>query len=220
LIEAGEVKVVIVFKLERLSRNIDEWGPFRALLQKHGCQLVSATEDISEVEPEGRLKNNILMSVSDYERRNTAKKVRIKMHEQAKRGFWNGGMVPLGYDYDLNTQKSTPNPAESALVRRVFEQAAQLVPLTEIANSLNAQGHRTKRAPPFAAMGRRSKSAATTFAAMACGSSSPTPYIVVPSDSLLRNTQGNSEALITAELCGKRANAVVTKLPTRERPLG
>jgi DNA invertase Pin-like site-specific DNA recombinase len=144
LIEAGEVKVVIVFKLERLSRNIDEWGPFRAFLQKHNCELVSATEDISEAEPEGRLKNNILMSVSDYERRNTAKKVRIKMHEQAKRGIWNGGMVPLGYDYDLNTQRLTPNAAEASLVRRIFEQAAQLVPLTDIANTLNAQGHRTK----------------------------------------------------------------------------
>jgi len=217
LIEAGEVKVVIVFKLERLSRNIDEWGPFRALLQKHGCQLVSATEDISEVEPEGRLKNNILMSVSDYERRNTAKKVRIKMHEQAKRGFWNGGMVPLGYDYDLNTQKLTPNPAESALVRRVFEQAAQLVPLTEIANSLNAQGRRTKPRTFVRRDGSTQQVGGNHFRSDGLRLIITNPVYRGSVRFASTEYAGKHEALITAELW-ERANAVVTKLPPRERP--
>ena len=217
LIEASEVKVVIVFKLERLSRNIDEWGPFRALLQKHGCQLVSATEDISEVEPEGRLKNNILMSVSDYERRNTAKKVRIKMHEQAKRGFWNGGMVPLGYDYDLNTQTLTPNPAESALVRRVFEQAAQLVPLTEIANSLNAQGHRTKPRTFVRRDGSTQQVGGNHFRSDGLRLIITSPVYRGSVRFASTEYAGKHEALITAELW-ERANAVVTKLPPRERP--
>lgn len=144
LIEAGEVKVVVIFKLERMSRNIDEWGPFRAFLDQHGCRLVSATEDISEEEPEGRLKNNIILSVADFERRNTAKKTRIKMREQAKRGFWNGGLVPYGYSYDKNTQTLQLHPVEAPIVRRIFEQASQLVSLTDIANTLNAEGLRTK----------------------------------------------------------------------------
>jgi len=145
MIAAGEVKVVVIFKLERLSRNIDEWGPFRAFLEKHGCQLVSATEDISEEEPEGRLKNNIMMSVNDFERRNTAKKTRIKMREQAKRGYWNGGHIPFGYAYDKNTQSLQIHPEEGPIVRRIFDQAAQLVSLTDIANALNADGLRTKQ---------------------------------------------------------------------------
>lgn len=144
MIEAGQVKVVIIFKLERMSRNIDEWGPFRAFLARNGCRLVSATEDISEEEPEGRLKNNIMLSVADFERRNTAKKTRIKMREQAKRGFWNGGLVPYGYTYDKNTQMLQPHPQEAAVVRRIFEQAGLMVSLTDIANSLNAEGLRTK----------------------------------------------------------------------------
>ncbi|MBL9217567.1 MAG: recombinase family protein [Opitutaceae bacterium] len=217
LIEAGEVKVLVVFKLERLSRNIDEFGPFRAFLQKHGCELVSATEDISESEPEGRLKNNIIMAVSDFERRNVAKKVRIKLREQARRGIWNGGMVPLGYDYDLNTQKLTPNAAEAALVRRVFEQAAQLVPLTDIANALNAEGHRTK--PRIFA--RRD------------GTSLPVGGNHFRSDGLrliLTNPiyrgcirfggeeyAGRHEALVKADVW-ERANAAVKTLPPRERP--
>jgi DNA invertase Pin-like site-specific DNA recombinase len=58
------------------------------------------TEDISEATPSGRLKNNIVMSVNEYERDNTAEKIRIKLNEQAKCGFWTGGQVPFGYVYD------------------------------------------------------------------------------------------------------------------------
>ncbi len=144
MIQAGEVKVVLTFKLERVSRNMDEWGPFRAFLEKHGCRLESATEDISESEPEGRLKNNIMISVSDFERRNTAKKTRIKMEQQAMRGYWNGGPVPYGYAYDKNTQTLLPHPVEGPILRRIFEQSAKLVSLTEVANALNAEGLRTK----------------------------------------------------------------------------
>jgi len=144
MIQAGEVKVVLIYKLERVSRNMDEWGPFRAFLQKHGCRLESATENISELEPEGRLKNNIMMSVAEFERLNTAKKTRIKMREQAKRGYWNGGPVPYGYAYDKNTQALLPHPTEGPILKRIFSEAAKLTSLTDLANALNAEGHRTK----------------------------------------------------------------------------
>ena len=89
-IEAGEVKVVLIYKMERVLRSTDEWVPFRSFLQKYGCRLESATEDISENTPSGRLKNNLLMSVAEYERLNTAEKTRAKMLQQAKQGIWNG----------------------------------------------------------------------------------------------------------------------------------
>jgi DNA invertase Pin-like site-specific DNA recombinase len=143
-IEAGEVKVVLIFKLERVLRSTDEWVPFRAFLQKYQCRLESATEDLSENTPSGRLKNNLLMSVAEYERLNTAEKTRTKMLQQAKRGLWNGGFVPYGYAYDKNAQALQPHPEEAAVVRKVFEQAARLVSLTDIANELNAAGLRTK----------------------------------------------------------------------------
>jgi DNA invertase Pin-like site-specific DNA recombinase len=217
LIEDGEVKVVVVFKLERLSRNIDEFGPFRAFLHQHGCELVSATEDISEAEPEGRLKNNIIMAVSDFERRNVAKKVRIKLREQAKRGIWNGGMVPFGYDYDLNTQQLTPNPSESLLIKRIFEQAAELIPLTDIANALNAAGHRTK-ARIFA---RRDGTQAQVGSNYFRGDG----LRLILTNPVYRGVirfggeeyPGRHEPLVTPDLW-ERANAATTKLPPRERP--
>ena len=55
-IEAGEIKIVLIFKLERVLRSTDEWGPFRSFLQQHGCRLVSPTEDLSDETPSGRLK--------------------------------------------------------------------------------------------------------------------------------------------------------------------
>lgn len=143
-IETGAVKVILIFKLERMSRSIDEFGPFRSFLKKHGCRLESATEDISESTPSGRLKNNLMISFSQYERENTSEKTQVKMLQQAKRGFWNGGAVPFGYAYDKNTQSLMPHSEEAAIVRRVFSQTAKLVSLEEIADMLNREGLRTR----------------------------------------------------------------------------
>ncbi|MDP1578811.1 MAG: recombinase family protein [Candidatus Didemnitutus sp.] len=143
-IESGGVKVVLIYKLERVMRSTDEWIPFRAFLKKHACRLESATEDLSESTPSGRLKNILMMGFSQYERENTAEKTLAKMQQQAKRGIWNGGMVPYGYDYDAKAQVLRPNATEAPVVRRVFELAAKLVTLTEIAHLLNAEGLRTK----------------------------------------------------------------------------
>lgn len=143
-IASGDIKVLLIYKLERLLRCVDEWTPFRIFLRQHGCRLISTTEDICEATPEGRLRNNILVSVSEYERLNTGVKVRAKMLEQAKRGYWNYGAVPFGYDYDSSTQVLSPNPAEAPIVRGIFEDAANGVSVNKIADRLAAAGHRTR----------------------------------------------------------------------------
>ncbi len=144
-VAAGQIRVVVIFKLERVLRSTDEWAPFRAFLSQHKCELASAMEDISEKTALGRLKNNLLVSVSEYDRLNIAEKVRAKMGEQAKRGMWNGGSVPYGYAYDKNSQKLSFHPTEAAVVKRIYERAAELVSLTDLANLLNAEGLRTKQ---------------------------------------------------------------------------
>lgn len=144
-VAAGQIRVVVIFKLERVLRSTDEWAPFRAFLSQHNCELASAMEDISEKTALGRLKNNLLVSVSEYDRLNTAEKVRAKMGEQAKRGIWNGGSVPYGYAYDKNSQKLSLHPVESVVVKRIYERASELVSLTDLANLLNAEGLRTKQ---------------------------------------------------------------------------
>lgn len=147
MIEAGEVKIVLIYKLERVMRSTDEWIPFRSFLKKHGCRLESATERISEDTPAGRLQNMLMMSFNTYERENTAEKTKDKMLQQAKRGIWNGGFVPYGYSYDAKTQSLHLDPQDAPVVRRIFEQAARLVSLTDLANQLNDEGLRTKQRP-------------------------------------------------------------------------
>jgi DNA invertase Pin-like site-specific DNA recombinase len=143
-IETGGAKAVLIFKFERVLRNTDEWTPFRAFLKKHKCRLESPIEDLADETPIQRFNNNMRANLSEYERLNTAEKVRIKMLEQAKQGIWNAGQVPYGYNYDREAQLLTPNKVEADVVRRIFESAARLVSLTEIANCLNSEGLRTK----------------------------------------------------------------------------
>ncbi len=210
-IEAGAVKIILIFKLERMSRNIDEFGPFRSFLKKHGCRMESATEDISETTPSGRLINNLLLSFSQYEKENTAEKTQVKMHQQAKRGYWNGGAVPFGYAYDKNTQTLVPHPEESLIVRRVYEQAAQLVSLEQVADALNREGLRTR-----ARLFRRTDGTEHTVGVKRFRSDSLRLMITNPVYRGVIRYAGHQypgrHAPLVAEELWERANAAVVKL--------
>ncbi|MSU52485.1 MAG: recombinase family protein [Opitutaceae bacterium] len=143
-IAAGGIKIVLIFKFERVLRSTDEWGPFRAFLKKHGCRLESPMENLSDDTPMERFNNNQRANLAEFERLNTAEKVRAKLAAQAERGIWNCGLVPYGYTYDSRKKALSPHPVETAVVRRIYKQAAQLVSLTEIANALNSEGLRTR----------------------------------------------------------------------------
>lgn len=217
-IAAGEVKIVLIFKLERVLRSTDEWAPFRSFLQQHGCKLVSTSEDLTEDTPSGRLKNNIMMSVAEYERLNTAEKVRTKMLEQAKRGYWNYGLVPFGYTYDEKKQLLQPEPTEAPLVRRIFEEAARLVSLHEIANKISDEGHRTRKrdwttrdGQPKTVGGTRIRS--DTIRAMLLN-----PLYAGRVRFQGKEYPGKHEGLVSGELWEK-ANAVVTHAKPAQRDL-
>jgi DNA invertase Pin-like site-specific DNA recombinase len=191
-IAADQVKVVVIFKLKRVLCSTDEWAPFRAFLREHGCELVSAMEDISETTALGRLKNNLLVSVSEYDRLNIAEKVRAKMAEQAKRGLWNGGAVPYGYAYDKNTQTLSLHPQEAAIVLRIYESAAGLETLTDIANRLNSEGIRTKERHFLRRDGTRESGGQQRFRSDVSAASSPTPSIGASFGSKGRNTRAST----------------------------
>lgn len=142
-IAAGRIKVVLIYKLERILRSTYEWAKFSKFLEKHGCRLLTPDDDHSDFSAAGRFKTNMLVSMSEYERGNIAEKTLSKMLAQAKRGMWCGGYVPFGYDYDRVRQQLRPHPEEASLACRIFQRAAELVSLGEIADELNAAGHRT-----------------------------------------------------------------------------
>ncbi|HVT71948.1 MAG TPA: recombinase family protein [Lacunisphaera sp.] len=142
-IATGRIKVVLIYRLERILRSTYEWAKFSRFLEKHGCRLVTPNEDHSDFSAAGRFRTNMLVNISEYERQNTAEKTTAKMRAQAARGFWSGGFIPFGYAYDRQMQQLRREPTESTVVKKIFERAAQLVPLGEIATALNAAGHRT-----------------------------------------------------------------------------
>jgi DNA invertase Pin-like site-specific DNA recombinase len=135
-IAAGQVRVLLIYRLERILRSISEWTRLQDFLDVHGCRLLSPTEDHSDASASGRLKTNMMMSFAEYERSNVAEKTRSKLHAQARRGLWGGGYIPYGYGYDRERQRLTTNPAEAATLRRIFTCASELVPLGQIATEL------------------------------------------------------------------------------------
>jgi DNA invertase Pin-like site-specific DNA recombinase len=144
-IAAGRIKVVVIFKLERVLRSTDEWSSFRSFLKKHNCRLESVSEGEAADTAAGRLKSNIIISVAEYERLNLGEKVSNKMLKQAQRGQWNGGMIPFGYIYDLKEKILRPDPIEAPLVRYLYSKAAELITMEALAEEFNARSLRTKK---------------------------------------------------------------------------
>lgn len=142
-IALGQIKIVLVYKFERIARRVLEWSRLQLFLREHGCQLLSPTEDHSDTTASGRLKLNMMMSFAEYERVNVAEKTRSKLRAQAMRGMWGGGYVPFGYAYDRACQRLIPNPDEAAILKEVFTRAAELVMLSDIAEGLNRAGLRS-----------------------------------------------------------------------------
>jgi len=142
-IAAGRIKIVLIYKLERILRSTYEWAKFSKFLEEHDCRLLTPYDDHSDDSAAGRFKTNMLVTMSEYERDNISEKTIDKMRAQARRGMWGGGYIPFGYDYDRGTQQLRRNPAEARIVFRVFQQAAELLPLGEIADRLNSIGIRT-----------------------------------------------------------------------------
>jgi len=209
-IEAGHAEVVLIYKFERVLRSTDEWTSFRAFLKKHNCRLESPVEDLSEGTAMGRFNNNMRANLAEYHRLDTAEKVRVKMRLQAERGMWNAGQIPYGYDYDRETQTLRPNAAEAEIVRRVYEAAAQLVPLTDIANSLNAEGHRTKARIFKRRDGNRENVGARRFRSDKLRKIIRSPVYLGRVRFKGEDFAAKHEALVPVELW-ERANAAVTK---------
>jgi DNA invertase Pin-like site-specific DNA recombinase len=87
---------------------------------------------------------NILLSFAQFERETTAERTAAKMRARAQRGLWNGGFIPLGYDYDPRSQLLTPSPDEAGIVRRIFENVIALGSVARVCDGLTAAGLMTK----------------------------------------------------------------------------
>ena len=142
-IEAGRIDVVVVYKIDRLSRSLMDFAKLVEVFDRNNVTFVSITQSFNTTTSMGRLTLNILLSFAQFEREVIGERIRDKFRASRSRGMWMGGYPPLGYD--VKDRKIIVNEAESATVRKIFEEFAHVGSATTLARKLAAEGILTKR---------------------------------------------------------------------------
>ena len=118
--EAGNVDVIVAYKLDRLSRSIADFVQIMARFDKHGVAFAAVTQQFDTSTPVGRLTLNLLTCFAQFERETIAERTRDKVHAARRRGRWTGGPPPLGYDVVPEGGRIVVNEKEAKRVRRIF----------------------------------------------------------------------------------------------------
>ncbi|MDA0651751.1 MAG: recombinase family protein [Proteobacteria bacterium] len=142
-IDDGLIDVVVVYKIDRLSRSLMDFSKLVEVFDRNGVTFVSVTQSFNTTTSMGRLTLNILLSFAQFEREVIGERIRDKVAASRKRGIWMGGYVPLGYD--VQDRKLLVNEAEAASVRRIFERFVELGSATVLARELRRDGFRNKQ---------------------------------------------------------------------------
>ena len=123
-VRAGKVDVIVVYKVDRLTRSLADFAKLVELFDKHGVSFVSVTQHFNTTTSMGRLTLNVLLSFAQFEREVTSERIRDKIGASKRKGLWVGGMAPLGYD--TKDRKISVNEAEAERVRTIFRRYLEL----------------------------------------------------------------------------------------------
>ena len=118
-VEARKIDVVVVYKVDRLTRALADFARIVAIFDAANVSFVSVTQAFNTTSSMGRLTLNVLLSFAQFEREVTAERIRDKIAASKKKGMWMGGAVPIGYR--VEARKLVPHPEEAAQVRAIFE---------------------------------------------------------------------------------------------------
>ena len=146
-IQAGKIDIVVVYKIDRLSRSLADFAKMVEVFDNHTVSFSSVTQQINSATSMGRLMLNVLLSFAQFEREVTGERIRDKIAASKRKGMWMGGSVPLGYRVENRALQIEPREAE--LVQRIFEQFITEQSTTKIVKDLNEQGIQTKRKKAF-----------------------------------------------------------------------
>ena len=141
-IEAGQVDVIVVYKIDRLTRSLADFAKLVEVFDAKSVSFVAVTQQFNTTTSMGRLTLNVLLSFAQFERELASERVRDKIAASRKKGKWTGGSVPLGYD--TKDKKLVINPAEAKTVRMIFERYLALRSFQKLVDELNRKGVRTK----------------------------------------------------------------------------
>lgn len=151
-IEAGAVDLIVVYKIDRLTRSLNDFAKLVELLDAHEASFVSVTQSFNTTTSMGRLTLNVLLSFAQFEREVTGERIRDKIGASKKKGMWMGGFVPLGYD--AAGRQLSINSTEAPIVRRIFDLYCTHKNVSAVAKILKAEGVISKRRPDAKGRGR------------------------------------------------------------------
>ncbi|MEQ1899537.1 MAG: recombinase family protein [Devosia sp.] len=119
MIRDSRVDVIVIYKIDRLTRSLTDFARLAETFDKHGVSFVSVTQQFNTTTSMGRLMLNVLLSFAQFEREITGERIRDKIAASKKKGMWMGGPIPMGYD--VKHRQLIINEAEAKAVRRIFE---------------------------------------------------------------------------------------------------
>ena len=137
------MQIVVVYKVDRLTRSLADFAKIVEVLDAHGASFVSVTQQFNTTTSMGRLTLNVLLSFAQFEREITGERIRDKIAASKAKGMWMGGNVPLGYD--VKDRKLVVNEAEAETVRMIFRRYAELGSVTLLQEELDRLGIASKR---------------------------------------------------------------------------
>src|SRR6478609_8018599 len=144
-VRAGKVQIIVVYKVDRLTRSLADFAKLVELFDIHGVSFVSVTQQFNTTTSMGRLTLNVLLSFAQFEREVTSERIRDKIGASKRKGLWLGGVVPLGYQ--ANDRKITVVADEAKTVRRIFRRYLDLGSLNLLLADLRRTGIKTKLRP-------------------------------------------------------------------------
>jgi DNA invertase Pin-like site-specific DNA recombinase len=142
-VRAGKIDVVVVYKVDRLTRSLTDFAKIVEVFDAQGVSFVSVTQAFNTTTSMGRLTLNVLLSFAQFEREVTGERIRDKIAASKKKGMWMGGQPSLGYD--VKDRKLVVNEAEAATVRHIFRRYLELGAVRALRDDLAATGVVSKR---------------------------------------------------------------------------
>ena len=137
-IEAGNVNVVVVYKIDRLTRSLLDFGKLLEAFDKQQVTFASVTQAFNTTTSMGRLTLNVLLSFAQFEREISAERIRDKIHASKRKGMWMGGNLPLGYS--VRERKLIVIESESETVQTIFSRFAEIGSATQLVKELAKSG--------------------------------------------------------------------------------
>jgi len=147
-IEAGRVDLVVVYKIDRLTRSLMDFSKLVERFDKSNCSFVSVTQAFNTSTSMGRLTLNVLLSFAQFEREVTAERIRDKIAASKKKGMWMGGIPPIGYT--TKDRELIVDPEGAKVVKKIFATYLEVGCLNQLKREVDRLGYQTRPSRPGA----------------------------------------------------------------------